>query len=217
MSDHTEGKPRRDRGRRRRGGSGRAGAPKGETQENRDQAPKREAQGRRDGSARRDQKRDARGRGESGGRREGKGRGDGGNRRGGANRPDAVLTKDFPRQAQSQRERRFEPEPIPAPVLPTPVCPKCGEAIQDVTSALTDRDSGTPIHFDCALKFLQGAENVGEKEKIVYIGQGRFAVMEFENPTDTKKFRILRTIEWESRENRAEWRGEIAGQYSQVR
>ena len=41
--------------------------------------------------------------------------------------------------------------------------------------------------------------------------------MEFENPSDLRKFRIVRTIEWESREHRAEWRGEIAGQYSQVR
>ncbi len=109
------------------------------------------------------------------------------------------------------------PEFTPPPRLPTPTCAKCGEPIQDVTTALNDKGSGAPVHFDCVLTFLQGAENLGPNEKIVYIGQGRFAVMFFENPVDTRKFKILRTIEWEGKDSRPEWRAEISGNYSQVR
>lgn len=217
MSDNTEGRPRRDRSRRRRGGSGRSGSPKNESVDNREQPPKREAQGRRDGQSRRETRRDAKGRQETSGRRDTRGRDGSGTRPGAAVRPDAIAAKDFTRPLPSRRERRFEPEAAPAPVLPSVVCPRCGEPIQDITSALSDRESGTPIHFDCAVKFLEGAEGVKDTQKIVYIGQGRFAVMEFETPGDTKKFHILRTIEWESREHRAEWRAEIASQFSQVR
>lgn len=220
MSDNTEGKPRRDRGRRRRGG--RSGAPKTESVESREQAPRREAQTRRDGAQRNTA------RSEQGGRRETPQRKDGGNRRDSgvrkeparrddALRADPLARRDIPRQDAPKRERRIEIDLPPPPKLPTPLCPRCGEPITDITSALTDRDSGTPVHFDCAVKFLEGAENIGETQKIVYIGQGRFAVMEFENPADMKKFHIVRTIEWESRESRAEWRGDIASQFSQVR
>jgi len=105
--------------------------------------------------------------------------------------------------------------PMPPP-HPTPQCPRCGELIQDVTSALTDKHSGQPVHFDCILKFLQGAEQPGHNERIVYIGQGRFAVVFFENPVDTRHFRIVRVIEWEGREQRPDWRTEITGKYSTV-
>ncbi|HOT62625.1 MAG TPA: hypothetical protein PLU93_07150 [Treponemataceae bacterium] len=127
------------------------------------------------------------------------------------------------KDARDSRGRRPESrpskpqEPIILPTLPTPVCARCGQPIEDVTSALADKATGTPVHFDCVLSFLNGAETLGQNEKIVYVGQGRFAVMFFENPVDTRKFKIVRMIEWESRESRAEWRGEIAGLFSQVK
>ncbi len=123
---------------------------------------------------------------------------------------------------ENRRSRRPESkydtiaDRLPVPTLPTPPCARCGEPIQDVSCALNDKAGGGPIHFDCALAFLNGAENVSAEEKIVYVGQGKFAVMRFENPSDPKTFKILRTIEWEGREARAEWRNEIAGSFSQV-
>ncbi len=131
-------------------------------------------------------------------------------------RPEGRPARDDSRGRDDRRERKQEPLP-PLPKLPTPACAKCGEPIQDVTSALSDKDSGSPVHFDCVIKFLEGAENLGANEKIVYVGQGRFAVMFFENPVDTRKFRIVRMIEWERRDGRAEWRTDIAGQFSQVK
>lgn len=105
----------------------------------------------------------------------------------------------------------------PLPKLPVLVCVKCGETIQDITSALTDKGGSGPVHFDCVISFLTGAENLGANEKIVYIGQGRFAVMFFENPADTRKFKIVRIIEWESREAKADWRLDISERFSHVK
>lgn len=124
-------------------------------------------------------------------------------------------SKNPPRQANRDRERREELPVLPK--LPTPLCAKCGEPIQDITSAMNDRETGAPVHFDCVLKFLQGAENLAANERLVYIGQGRFAVMYFENPVDTRKFKIVRTIEWEKREQKESWRTDISGRFSQIK
>ena len=56
----------------------------------------------------------------------------------------------------------------------------------------------------------------GEKEKVVYIGQGRFGVLYFENPRDQRKFTIKKVIEWEDRDKKSEWREELSGLYSKI-
>ncbi|MDR3312608.1 MAG: hypothetical protein LBS64_05700 [Spirochaetaceae bacterium] len=95
-------------------------------------------------------------------------------------------------------------------------CPRCGQAIQDIPSAFTDRNSGEPIHFECAMEILQQEERCREGEKIIYIGQGKFALVYFENPEDPRHFSIRREITWERSEQRIPWRTEIAGLFSQV-
>ncbi len=97
-------------------------------------------------------------------------------------------------------------------------CEICGKPIEDITSSIKNKGSGNPVHFDCVLNKIAESEKLSSTEKIAYIGQGKFAVIYFENPHDPKKFSIRRTIEWENREDkRGEWRDEIAGLYSQVK
>lgn len=97
------------------------------------------------------------------------------------------------------------------------VCELCGEPITDIESAIANRKSGKPVHFDCVLSQLAESEALGQNEKLTYIGQGKFAVLHFENIHDMRHFTIRREIEWEERENRHEWRNEIASLYSQVK
>ena len=107
-----------------------------------------------------------------------------------------------------------------APVLrkiPALVCARCGQPIQDITSALADKETGEPVHFDCVLNFLKKTENLDKNERIVYIGQGCFAVVFFENPVDTRKFRIVRTIEWERHDVKPKWREDISNHFSQIK
>lgn len=178
-----------------------------------------------EGSRRRDRHR--RHRGGGGQNREAQGRD---NSRPDTGRPDSSRggpSRDEAHSRDAQRGREVQPskdirrerkeELPPLPKLPTPTCPRCNQPIQDITSALADKESGDAVHFDCVISFLQGAENLGPNEKIVYIGHGRFAVMLFENPSDLKKFKIVRTIDWENRDTQAEWRTDIAGRFSQVK
>lgn len=97
------------------------------------------------------------------------------------------------------------------------ICPMCKTPVNDISSALADKITGKPIHFDCVLNQIKEKEIVGENEKIAYIGQGRFAILYYENPRDQKKFVIKKTIEWENREQKSEWRDELSGLYSQVK
>ena len=97
------------------------------------------------------------------------------------------------------------------------VCPKCGKPILELASAITDRGSGTPIHFDCALEMLNSEENLAPGEKIAYIGQGRFGVISYANPHDTKHFTIKKIIDWEEKDKKPHWRDTMAELYSRVK
>ena len=85
-----------------------------------------------------------------------------------------------------------------------------------MASAVIDKASGDPAHFDCILDQLNKTETLGENEKIAYIGQGRFALLRYEDPSDVKSFKIIKTIEWEGRDAELPWRSELSSLYSQV-
>ncbi len=119
------------------------------------------------------------------------------------NYEDAALEREKQKSIQELKSRQI-------------VCPKCGEPITDIASALTDKASDSPMHFDCAMEEIQKNEKLSQNEKIAYIGHGRFGVLYFENPRDQRKFTIKKIIEWESKEDRADWRNEISSLYSQT-
>ena len=97
-------------------------------------------------------------------------------------------------------------------------CEICGEAITDIASAISNKGSANPVHFDCVISKLSEAEHLGLNEKIAYIGQGRFGLLHFDNPHDQKHFAIKKIIEWEGRDSeRGAWRNEMAGLFSQVK
>lgn len=96
------------------------------------------------------------------------------------------------------------------------VCPKCGQVITDMASAMADKASGSPIHFECVMAELEKSETLERNEKICYIGQGRFGVLYFENPRDQRHFTIKKIIDWEGRDQKNQWREEMSGLYSQI-
>ena len=98
-----------------------------------------------------------------------------------------------------------------------PNCAHCGEPILDMSSALPDRKSGAPIHFDCALEELSELEKTGQNERLGYIGQGRFGIIYYPNPHDIKHFVIKKIIDWEEKDKKAVWRDEMAELYSHVK
>ena len=96
------------------------------------------------------------------------------------------------------------------------ICTYCSKPIKDLASALTDTKTNTPVHFDCVLDMLNQTEILKDGEVIVYIGQGRFAVIQYVSPVTMKEFNIIRIIEWEDKNNRSAWRKDIADQFSKT-
>ncbi len=98
------------------------------------------------------------------------------------------------------------------------VCEICNQPIQEMASAMANRGSGNPVHFDCIIKQLSENEQLSEKDRMTYIGNGKFAILHFENPHDMRHFSIVKEIEWERTEGtRSAWREEMAGLYSQIK
>ena len=96
------------------------------------------------------------------------------------------------------------------------ICSRCGKPIKDLSAALANKPDGEPVHFDCVLQCLQQNETLQQNEAVSYIGQGRFAVIKYASMVTMKEFTIVRTIEWEDKNRRAEWRGKIANRFSQI-
>ena len=92
----------------------------------------------------------------------------------------------------------------------------CNQPILDLPSSLADKASGKPVHFECALEKVKSAEPTAENEKVAYIGQGRFAVLQYENIRDQRHFTIKKVIEWEERDKKSDWREEYSALYSKV-
>jgi len=96
------------------------------------------------------------------------------------------------------------------------LCAKCGQKINEVATAMNDKATGKPVHFECVFAEVEKGEKLGPNEKIAYIGQGRFGVLSYENIRDQRHFTIKKIIEWENRDTKPEWRDEISSLYSQV-
>ena len=138
---------------------------------------------------------------------------------------------------------KWVPPKLNTDPLPVPDCPYCGKPIRDISSAISDRDSELPVHFDCVAAKIAGNERLERGDSIVYIGGGRFGVVNFggsegysqrtggqrtdgrASPDNLQKrgpgplpathnFRIKKIIEWEDKDKRAGWRSVICEHYS---
>ncbi|MDR0487170.1 MAG: hypothetical protein LBG91_02870 [Treponema sp.] len=109
------------------------------------------------------------------------------------------------RLPQHERPRWTAPKP-PADPVSAHNCPWCGKPIKDITAALSDRSTGLPVHFDCVLAHISELETLETNDSVCYIGGGRFGIVHYNNPPDTRNFTIKKIFEWEDKDNRNEWR-----------
>lgn len=123
------------------------------------------------------------------------------------------FNRNYYEDENNRKERQKAIQEIKAREI---ICPKCGQPINDIATALTDKASGSPVHFDCVFAEVEKNETLGQNEKIAYIGQGRFGVLSYENIRDQRHFQIKKIIEWENKDNTVEWRDEISSLYSKI-
>jgi hypothetical protein len=112
-----------------------------------------------------------------------------------------------------ERPKWVPPKPSEVP-LPSASCEWCGKPVKDISAAVSDPDSGNPVHFDCVIDRIVERETLETGDTVNYIGGGRFGIVHFNNPPDTRDFKIKKIYEWENRENRSEWRVTISDHFS---
>jgi hypothetical protein len=101
-----------------------------------------------------------------------------------------------------------------------------------MASALSDKDTGQAVHFDCVIARISESEILEPGDTISYIGGGRFGIIRFppglsaerdarnkpeaawSSSQGSKDFKIKKILEWENKEERAEWRRIISEHFS---
>ncbi|MCL2176048.1 MAG: hypothetical protein FWB73_08395 [Treponema sp.] len=121
----------------------------------------------------------------------------------------------FEKNKDSSHERpRWTAPVLPANPITSPDCPWCGKPIKEIATAISDKESGLPVHFDCVLARLSQMEHLETNDSISYIGGGRFGVIHYNNPPDMRDFTVKKIIEWEIKEKNYEWRRPISEYFS---
>jgi len=112
-----------------------------------------------------------------------------------------------------ERPKWTSPE-LPANPITTPDCPWCGKQINDITTSITDKETGLPVHFDCVIARIAETETLEANDSICYIGGGRFGIVHYNNPPETKGFIIKKIFELEPKDTVSEWRRPISEYFS---
>ena len=138
------------------------------------------------------------------------------NRRDGKKHNDNLFSEGkFEKNKAGLHERpRWTAPALPANPITTPDCPWCGQKITDITTAITDKETGLPVHFDCVLARIAQMETLETNDSVCYIGGGRFGILNHVNPQDVKNFTIKKIYEWEQKEISLEWRRPICEYFS---
>ncbi|HEY9054146.1 MAG TPA: hypothetical protein VIO60_04940 [Rectinemataceae bacterium] len=84
-------------------------------------------------------------------------------------------------------------------------CAYCSKPIFDLAGALADRDTGSAVHFDCALERVSATESLEPGEKIVYLGAGCFGVVA-PREGNSGSVVVKRRIRWEKEGDKPSWR-----------
>lgn len=95
--------------------------------------------------------------------------------------------------------------PPPTPQV-FPDCPICRQAVRELASALTHRESGQPAHFDCIMRELRDSNDLAPQEKICYLGGGSFGILEFRQAGAPSGFVIRKRIQYEGKDSVPEWK-----------
>lgn len=106
-------------------------------------------------------------------------------------------------KGRRKRRKKTTPKPtkrqvdvvVPQINEPLPNCVLCGEVINEIAQAISEGREGGFSHFDCVIEKLNSQERLKENQKISYVGQGAFAVVEKD---DSGHYSLIKRIPYES-------------------
>jgi hypothetical protein len=137
------------------------------------------------------------------------------------------IPKEKPFSVDRPKWTPLKTNPDPMPVS---ICPWCEKPIRDISSAIADKETGVPVHFDCVTARIALGEKLEKGETVAYIGGGRFGIVcsgsyQSKAPEQisasgrgstplNRDLTIKKIIEWESKDRKTDWRSAITELYS---
>ena len=103
-----------------------------------------------------------------------------------------------------------------APLKDYGVCPYCSKTITDINSAIADKLTEEPVHFECIIERIAEQEEVSKDEKIVYLGGGSFGIVQLRNTNSRVPFFIRKRIQYEGKDKPIQWRKEVSRKISKI-
>lgn len=90
-----------------------------------------------------------------------------------------------------------------------PDCPLCGKPVRNINIAIEEKKSKQPAHFECIMRDLSREIQLGPHERLHYLGSGCFGVVKLEEGKGLSDYSIVRRIQYEDNDKKAEWRKQI--------
>ena len=84
-------------------------------------------------------------------------------------------------------------------------CPICKKNIRYLASAICLEKGKSPAHFDCVIEKLKKDNELMDKERICYLGNGSFGIIKSVEGSGPSFF-IRKRIQFEEPESHPEWR-----------
>lgn len=111
--------------------------------------------------------------------------------------------------SQYSREEKYPtpPQPPKRDYAPDPVT---GKAIDNIYTAMTHRDSEQPVAFDTVIEQLRNAENLSERQQLIYVGSGQFGIYDEVEEGGKKRLVLQRKVTYEDSHHKPDWRRELA-------
>lgn len=94
---------------------------------------------------------------------------------------------------------------------PAVLCSMCSRPIEFPASAITGFNAGQIAHLQCVIKELESKETLKPGQRIVYIGQGTFAVVAQRQQAKQGVFDIIKRISHENSEQKKLFKAVIEG------
>lgn len=127
--------------------------------------------------------------------------------RGGGERPAKAPRREI--NADVPREVKYR-MPDPPPKREYGACPICKQPMRDIQSAIAFPPSDEPAHFECVIRRIGEDEALSEHERVIYLGNGSFGIVEDRSGEGDSKYVIRKRIQFEEPEKPVGWRKELS-------
>ena len=127
--------------------------------------------------------------------------------RGGESRQRPAVRREI--NADLPNEVKFR-MPEPPPKREYDVCPICNQPMRDIHSAIAFPPSDVPAHFECVIRSISEGEKLAENERVVYLGNGSFGVVQDQSGQGKSHYVVVRRIQFEERDRVVQWRRELS-------